>query len=197
MSDGMVMEAAALFDDHEKWISFFELCDLRQRIYEYWVRKATQTIRDHFYKTRSDKWVCEPYGDTNRDTRWYLREFGMNSLGITIGWFYEIVLHLPDGDGYDTNAITEKLSRPEFMPISMAFDRIDYQQKDGKKLVECRNYIFDGQDDGGIMQYHDLAWYAGNQTGAFVTQVIGKVERLICDPKVTDLIIELNATTKK
>jgi hypothetical protein len=198
MDDKLINEAAQLFDEYEKWESFNELSNMRDRIILQWVKKANLLIRDHFHKTRNDTWCCVPYGNTDWDSRWYLNKFGVNSLGITIGWYYELVLDLPDGNDspFDTNAISEELKKPEYNPIHMAFDRIDPWQDARKKLIECRNYHFGCLADGGIIDSKLLAWFAGNQTDDFVSQVIKKVERFTCDQKITGLLMELNEKTR-
>jgi hypothetical protein len=196
MQKELIQAAAGLFPTFEHWQSFLELSQGIDSIKNYWFVEATTTIRRHFMETLSPDWCCDSWGSPDRDTRWFLKEFGPESLGITYGWYYQLHLRFGFGTpGFKTELVSRLLKeKGEYRPIHLAFERIDppYQ---GSLLAEIGNFRFGSAYDGNFaLEDKDgcLGWYASHRLNEFVDQAVKKVERFTNTPEVTKLIRKLN-----
>ena len=202
MQKELINQTMAMFDSAEKWDAFIDLSNMRGDVVNEWFRKIKTPLTAYFQKNLPDRWGFESWWDSSCDMRWYLKEFGKNSLALTTVWKYQFCLHLEDASTFDSDLITNRLKDPEYAEILLAFDRIDEPPTDPKfKVREIRNYHFDAScpynghfNDEDVSQ---LAWYAANRTSEFVSQIISKVERLTNDRKITDLLYKLNGEAKR
>jgi hypothetical protein len=184
-------DAKELFPTIDHWLSFNELADQRNAILEDFVRQATRKVREHFNECPAPGWCMEPWGADYRDTKWYLEEYGPNSLFLCYGWEYELQLRLHDPQVMDTHAITKALESNDYMDLKHAFQRIDRYMQVDSKLMEKRNFRFGGPHDGSL-SYRELAWYAGLHRDEFVSQAVAKIERFVRNENVTAQIRKLN-----
>jgi len=184
-------EAKELFPTIDHWLSFNELADQRNAIYEDFFRQATRKIREHFNANPAPGWNMKPWGAEYRDTKWYLEEFGTNSLFLCYAWEYELQLRLHDLQVMDTDAITKALESNHYMELKAAFQRIDRYMQADSKLMERRNFRLGSPHDGSLSP-RELVWYAGLKTDEFVRQAIEKIERFTRNETVTAQIRELN-----
>lgn len=196
MQTELFNQSTKLFDTPEKWNAFVELAKQKDNIKNYYFKKAKQPILDYFNENIDDNWICEPWGNTNYDIRWYLKDFGKNSLALAIGWRFQLVLHVNDINTFDTNLINELL-KTDYSLVLTKFDRIDRQFETNIKAVENRNYYFESPFDNNFYDEDKLAWFIGNKTDEFSKQLIEKVERFIKDETITKMLYEINQKSKK
>lgn len=191
MQNEFLHQASKLFPTFDHWQSFLELADKKDSIWESWFTEATVKIRRHFVETLPTEWACEPFGVTHRDTRWFLREFGLDSLGLSFSNHYRFDLQLRNHQKFDPVKTVGNLRSGEFRGIFMAFERIDRQFDLGSELIEIGNFHFQTPNDGNLM-HRELAWHAAHQTNDFVDQAIAKIERFTNNEDVTALLKQLN-----
>jgi hypothetical protein len=190
MQKELLNKVIGLFESPEKWNSFLELTNQIPAIKYQYFQKVKQPLQKYFNENAVEGWICEPWGDPNFDMKWYLQDFGKESLALAIGWKFQFVLFLGNQNKFDTYKIDELL-KGKYSPIISAFDRVDRQFEPQFKIVESGNYIFDSPYDGHFDE-NTLSWYAGNQTEKFVKQIIDKVERFRKDERLTNMLYEIN-----
>jgi hypothetical protein len=193
----LLNQAITIFDSPEKWNAFVELANQKETIKGYYFQKLKQPLLNYFNANPVEGWVCEPWGDQLYDIRWYLKDFGKNSIALAIGWRFNFVLHIEDINAFDTKKIDDLL-RSDYSIILSSFDRVDRQFENQLKVVEVRNYSFNSPYDTNFedSQLDKLSWFAGNKTESFVEQIIKKVERFRQDKDLTKMLYDLNAQTK-
>lgn len=197
MQKELLNQAIALFDTSEKWNVFIEMVNQKEAIKWLYFQRLKQPILKHFNENPVEGWICEPWGDPAFDLRWYLKDFGKNSLSLAVGWTFHFVLHVEDVNTYDTKKIDEFL-KTDYSKIIAAFDRVDRLFEHQLKVVEVRNYFFNSPYDGNFdnSQLDKLAWFAGNETEKFAEQIIKKVERFRKDEILTKMLYEVNEKAK-
>jgi len=197
MSKELINQALTLFDTPEKWNAFVEMANHKEAMKLQYLQKAKNPLLKYFNENFVDGWVCEPWGNTAYDIRWYLKDFGKNSIALALGWTFHFILHVEDINSFDTNKINELL-KSEYSLILSSFDRIDRQFENQLKVVEVRNYYFNSPFDSNFDDAHvdQFAWFVGNETDKFVQQIINKVDRFRKSPKLTQMIYELNQKSR-
>ena len=197
MQKELLNQAIGIFDTSEKWNAFVELANQKENIKSHYLQKVKQPLLNYFNANPVKGWVCEPWGDPNYDLRWYLEDFGKNSISLAVGWRFHFVLHVEDTNAFDTKKIDDLL-RSDYSIILSSFDRVDRQFEHQLKVVEVRNYSFNSPYDTNFddSQLDKLAWFAGNDTENFAAQIIKKVERFRQDENLTKMLYELNEKTK-
>lgn len=197
MQKELLNQAMALFDSPEKWNAFVELANQKETIKWHYFQKLKQPLLNYFNANPVEGWACEPWGNHLYDVRWYLPEYGKNSLGLAIGWTFEFHLRLEDPAGFDSEKMTQLLKTDYSMLLS-GFNRIDRQFEHHSKAIETRNYAFGSPYDFNFdnAQLDKLSWYAGNKTDDFVRQIIEKVERFRQNKEFTRMLRELHERTK-
>jgi len=194
MQPELQFQALKLFDTSEKWNSFLELVSAKDDLVYLSFKQLKQPIVKYFNDNQIKGWICEPWGDKNVDLRWYLEEFGINSLGLTLAWRFEFHLYLNDTTKFDTKKMNDLLKTSEFSALTSAFNRIpDKMYEDQTKAMEYRNYSFGSPFDEYFDNYHvdHLSWYAMNKTEDFANQIIQKVEKFR-SPELTEMLYKLN-----
>lgn len=197
MQKELLNQAIGLFNTSEKWNAFVELANQKETIKWHYFQKVKQPLLNYFNAKPVEGWVCEPWGNTDYDMRWYLKDFGKDSIALAIGWTFQFVLHVEDKNAYNSNKI-DNLLKSEFSILLSSFDRVDRQFEPALKIVEKRNYSFNSPYDGNFddKEIDKLAWFAGNETEKFVEQIIKKVERFRKDKDLTKMLYDLNKQTK-
>ncbi|HMF71956.1 MAG TPA: hypothetical protein VK616_10800 [Flavitalea sp.] len=192
----LLNQAVGIFNSSEKWNAFVELANQKENIKWYYFQKLKQPLLNYFNANPVHGWVCEPWGNQLYDIRWYLKDFGKDSLALAIGWTFEFHLHLQDTMAFDTDKINELLKTDHSILLS-AFGRVDRQFEENTKAMESRNYEFGTPYDFNFdnSQIDKLSWFAGNETEKFVQQIIKKVECFRKDENLTKLLYDLNAQT--
>jgi len=178
-----------IFDSFEKWDSFLDLAasagEMRQRWYL------------NFQKLAERRFNCDDvvqgwdYKCWNYDSmRWYLSEFGLDSICLQLGWSGELTLLFAGADA-NLNHISILLKTDKFLPLLNPF-MISSRFFEGPRLaIESRNLSFGSPYDTNI-PIERLAWYAGNATELFVDQIASKVNKFRKDEHLVTLLRELN-----
>lgn len=195
MQNELITEASKLFPTIDHWQSFLELINNRDAIREFWYTEATTRIRRHFIETLDPAWGCEPFGATHRDTRWFLKEFGPDSLALSFSHWYRFDLKIWNQQNFTPKPVTDALKTSAFSPIVLAFGRIDVQSDWGSELIEIRNFRFESSGSRQLSEF-DLAWFAAHQTASFVSQAIDKVEKFTNSSEVSETLRQLNLAAK-
>lgn len=197
MQKELLNQVLGIFDSSEKWNAFVEMANQKETIKWHYFQKLKQPLLNYFNANPVEGWVCEPWADTNYDLRWYLKDFGKNSISLAIGWTFHFMLYVEDTNAFDTKKIDDLL-RSEYSIILSSFDRVDRQFEPQLKVVEVRNYSFNSPYDTNFdnPQLDKLAWFAGNETESFAKQIIKKVERFRQDRDLTKMLYNLNEQTK-
>ncbi len=199
MQQELLIQSMNLFDTPDKWDSFLELSNHRDNIRDKFFSKIKAPLMKYFNDNPVEGWVCESWGSPNYDMRWYLTDFGKNSLAIGIGWSFDFVLTLEDFEKFDSDRMNILMKQPEYAKILAAFGRIDYQFTEARrKVIESGNYSFGCAYDNNFEGFkYQLAWYAGNRTNDFVQQIINKVEKFRRNEEVTRQLYQLNHNAKR
>jgi len=193
MQKELLNQTLDLFDTPEKWYAFIEMANQKESMKMHYFKKVSTMVYKYFMENPVKGWVCETWNNHNLELRWYLEDFGKNSLALGIGWWFQFVLHLTDTNSFDTNKINELL-KTDYAIFLSKFDRIDRQFEQNCKIVEDRNYVFNSPYDYNFneSQVDYLAWFAGNQTDKFAEQIIRKVEVFRQNENLTKMLYELN-----
>ncbi|MCU0440598.1 MAG: hypothetical protein MUC49_22105 [Raineya sp.] len=197
MQKELLNQALQIFDTSEKWNAFVELANQKDVMKWHYFQKLKQPLLNYFNANPVEGWICEPWGDPNYDLRWYLKDFGKNSISLAVGWFFQFVLHVGDTNTFDTKKVDDLL-KSDYSILLSSFDRVDKQFEHHLKVVEVRNYSFNSPYDTNFddSQVDKLAWFAGNETEKFTKQIISKVERFRQNKDLTKMLYDLNAKTK-
>ena len=156
MQKELIHSASKLFPTFEHWQSFLELANGKDAIMESWFIEATTKIRRHSLETLPTEWDCEAWGNTNRDTRWFLKKFGPDSLAVYFSYYYRLDLRLNNPQKFNPQSVTRLLKESDCRPIYLAFDRIDRRFDWGSELIEIGNFRFGTAHDGNFGPF-DLA----------------------------------------
>lgn len=197
MQKELLNQALGIFDSSEKWNAYVELANQKETMKWHYFQKLKQPLLNYFNANPVEGWVCEPWGDTNYDLRWYLKDFGKSSISLAVFWTFHFVLHIEDTNAFDSKKIDDLL-RSDYSIILSSFDRVDRQFEHQLKVVEVRNYSFNSPYDTNFdnSQLDKLAWFAGNETDSFAKQIIKKVERFRQNKDLTKMLYDLNKRTK-
>lgn len=195
MQNELITEASKLFPTIDHWHSFLELAAQKDAIKDYWFTDATTRIRRHFMMTLNSDWGFEPFGSPNRDTRWFIKDYGPQSLALSYSNFYRFDLRIWDQQNFKPLPVTNALKTSKFGSILRAFGRIDRQGEWGSELIEMWNFSFDSYNSGQLSDY-DLAWFAAHEIDIFVDQAIKKIEQFTNSSEVTEALRQLNQTAK-
>ena len=71
-------QTAKIFDTPEKWEAYLDLVSHKERIIQMWNNRLSEKIKQHYSNEDSQEWGF--HVEDNNDFRWYLKEFGYNSL---------------------------------------------------------------------------------------------------------------------
>ena len=135
MQKELLNQALGIFDSSEKWNAFVELANQKDTMKWHYFRKLKQPILNYFNAHPVEGWVCEPWGNKDYDLRWYLKDFGRDSISLAICWTFKFVLHIEDTETFDTKKIDDLL-RSDYSILLSAFDRVDSQFESNYKIVE-------------------------------------------------------------
>ena len=195
MQKELFNQAAKLFDSLEKWDAYLELVSQEQAIRIHYLKKIKKPLLEYFINNPAEGWVCQPWSDDNYDMRWYLKDFGKDSLAIATGWLFKFCLHVEDINKFDSLRI-DNLLQSEYSFFLSKFEQIENLYTPNFKVIESRNYVFNTPYDHDFDENH-LAWFAGNRTQELVNQIIAKVERFTKDEEMTRMLREVNEKAKK
>ena len=191
MNQELLKHSITIFDTQEKWEALFEIHAQTQAIIKHWLTIGAHALRKEFAENAA--WGCEIWED-ERDSRWYLNEFGKESVGIGIGWpEVGLHLHLKDSPGYRREVAVDLLKSPVFLPLMESLELKTppkYVSDGGLAYNETFN-PFSGALDTQVRQ-RELAWQAAHRTEDYVRKMGAIIRRLTDDPTLTGLFSEFN-----
>ncbi|GAL85569.1 hypothetical protein MYP_2798 [Sporocytophaga myxococcoides] len=191
--------ATTVFDNVDKWNAFIDLYNNKDAIRVTWVNKLKQSLIEHFrIKDIAIGWEFNVYGDMNC-CKWYLTDFGPDSLclrfWVNYGGNPGLMLWVHK-DKFDSAKITESLRNEKYIPLLAALKADRVEINDWDKAISEKQFYFDSPFDGNF-DYDHFAWYAGNETEKVVNQIADKVNKIRKSQELTNLLIELNQSSRK
>ncbi len=190
MNQQLITQAQAIFDTPEKWNSFLELISLKDEIRNQWYTKLKEdAIMKFSTDEHVDGWAFKAWGLW--DMRWYQEKHGEKSISIVLSWWGQIALWC-DSSRYNMSELERQLNNETFAPLKTCFTRLDGFNNENCLLYECRNYSFENSPYNTKFDLERLAWYAGNNTELFLSQIVEKVNRFRKDEQMNLLIDKLN-----
>jgi len=180
-----------LFKEKEQWNSFLELTPKLETIKKDWFSKLKPSLNNIFnVNDIVEEWEFDSTGDN--DYRWYLKEFGRNTVYL----FFDCVSFglYANGDIMNIQLLKKILRQKTFLPIRSSLDRLDYCLEDDEGwylLYETGNFSFGSLSDKNLDEY-SLSWYANYRNADFVNQLKNKVDKFRKNQEITKLFFELN-----
>lgn len=189
--ENLINETAKIFDDPIKWNSFIEMCKMEQGIKNKWNEELRIALQKYNASDTVNGWEFRK--TSIGECVWFLDEFGQNSLSI---WFEEgrNVSLWASHELFDKEKVKKLLLSDDYQSL-MCFRR-DEEFVGPYAIRERGNFKFNDANDEELSA-EVLAWYAGNKTEDFVTQVMEKVDRIRKDERLTQLLQEINRELKE
>ena len=198
MNTKLLEESVGIFNSPEKWNALFELYEQTGQIMDYWLAKGAKALIADFIANPSQGWVCQRW-DQDHEVRWYLDQFGRESIGIGFGWpTWEFHLFVKGGNKVKQNLAAELLKNPEFQPLLKVFGPQDnLPRRTGDGSLACNvtlNPI--GSMTAAEPRRRELAWLAAHQTDEFVRGMSSEVRQITDNSTFTALVRDLNLRTQ-
>ncbi len=183
-----IEDVAKLFDTQEKWEAFIELCNQRDKIKYHWFNLLKVRIESHFKEKKIDGWSCKFIKPGIDDVRWFLNEFGDNSICLALE---ANKISVWCNDAYFESAKARELLGNEHKELyNRLIDIVSPSDERGSYLISENLKFFSlGTSDS-------LAWYAQSQTDDFLTKIVDIVEKFTT-PEITILLSDLNRSVRK
>ena len=196
MNQDLIMQAIQIFDTYDKWDAFIVLSNNIPEIRRRYFERLKSDLTKHFSKDIAESWSFVAIH--NEQYRWYLSEFGYESLGLL--WRANDFLLWCNPDKIDANKVRDLLNTPDFNIIFNCFDNIDslsnplhhfVQEKHRYTFRDSTSYSAPDEDD-----YNKLAWFAGNKTDELIELIAIKINKFRTI-EITTLIKDLIVKCKK
>ena len=185
-----------LFKEKEQWDSFLELTPKLETIKKDWFSKLKPFLNSIFnVNDIVEDWEFDSTGDN--DYRWYLKEFGRNTVYL---FFDNVSFGLcANGDIMNIKTLKSILREEKFLPVRASLERLDYCLEDDEEwylLYETGNFSFDTSSNKNIDE-NSLAWYANYKSEEFTLQIQTKINKFRKNKNIVKLFEELNNYTIK
>jgi hypothetical protein len=197
----MIARSVEIFDKIEKWNAFFQIQEKIENIIEHWRLKGAMAIRAHFEREPSDGWTCDEWGNP-KDTRWYLTNFGPQSIGIGFGWIemeLDIFFYWESLEKYDLKLAAQLLGTEQFSKIRQIFP--DNANRHGRLADGCfasdENFTPYPEATDPVARRRVFAWHAAHEPDKFAKEIAEKIRSIIEDEEITKLIRSLNSLSLK
>lgn len=188
MNNDLVGQAVAVFaGSPEKWNVYLRSVEAKDAIRDELYGVLWEQLARRFAGTEASKeweWDSDPQ---NLSMQWYLGEFGKTSVHLYLSRELRFVLLAPTTKSVYTR-VFELLNDEKFGPLLSEFGKrpgSDWQAVDDLKLCIQSPH-------GGPFDDDRFAWLAANESTAVAEQVLVRINRFLKDPKLTDLVRELN-----
>ena len=197
MQQELINQAITMFDTSEKWSAFLELSSLKDDIKRQWYEKLKKAVRSRFWvKEETDQWTFSHPNNIYQDFRWYLTEFGSESLGLrTCDWIGYGLWVNPSC--YNSQEIFSLLHNSKYSRI------MDLLRQDISFPAAGQDWILQEQGNFNFESPYDthftvdsLSWFAGNKTEELTDQIVEKIDCFRKDELITSLFAEINDATK-
>ena len=182
MNEVGISQAAALFDDLEKWTTFFDLIAAKDQIVDIWYSVIVKHLKD--------KMNINP-------NEWRFRKWQPRSWGWHIGSDPDSLVILYENNNfclwinesrYDVAAIRSQVNAKR---LFLSFFEPSHIRDYGSYLAVMENAI----SINNIKSPDLLAWFAAHE-GPEQSQLLGDLHsffsHFICDPEMYTLITEVN-----
>ena len=155
MEQEIINNVYKIFDTPEKWNSFLDLFDLKEKIENNWNSKLLQRIQEKI--TLPNEWAFNTNGKV-----WHLKDFDIDSLSIWLeGEYFSIYA---DPVNYNIDLLKSKLRDTRYKAVLDCIIIKDSESLSSGYLIrEKGKFVFDTIYDNNFDAEH-LAWYAGNET---------------------------------
>lgn len=184
-------DVAELFDTYEKWEAFIDLYYQKDSIKYHWFNKLKMRIESDFNKNKIEGWSCKPFKLGIDDVRWFLKEFGENSICLA--------LEANKISVWCNNAVFESDKARELLRNDLKYEELY------NKLITIGS--LSGEGEGGYFVSENikflslgtpdsLAWYAQGHTEDFLKKIVDIVEKFTT-PEITLLLSDLNRAVER
>jgi hypothetical protein len=184
-----------LFSEKEQWDAFLELSPQVDKIKNDWFTKIKSTLNKIF--NVDDIVEGWEFDSTDGDYRWYLKEFGRNTIYLFFD--YSSFGLYANGETMNITSLKTKLREKACLPIIAGFERLDYCLEDDEEwylLYETGNFSFGSSSDKYI-DGNSLAWFANYRNEDLSFQLHQKVDKFRKNKEITKLFVDLNDLTIK
>lgn len=184
-----IADVAKLFDTQEKWDAFIDLYHQKDNIKYYWFDKLRNQIGSHFNE-KNEGWGFKFIKSGIDDVRWFLNEYGENSICIA--------LEADKISVWCQDALFDSTKAKKLLRGDSKYKELDnlirivfpYSEERGGYLASKNiKFLSSGTADS-------LAWYAQSCTKEFLDKIVDIVERFTT-PEITILLSDLNKEVKK
>jgi hypothetical protein len=201
MAEDLVRQVEDSFDKVQQWDSFLELSKQKEEIRKIWWQGFKEKLNQYSLENPIDCWDYISIGIS--EFRWFLKGFKHDSLCLRFrpreNNTDHYALLLQTGGGNIT-LIHEMLDQPEYLPLKNAFDAdadVEYLlPPHSAPVVEDIKFKFNDQEAAYYDSYQ-LAWFAHYQPDELLKQMVAKIDKFRKDPKLTDLLWQINDKAKK
>ena len=191
MNEELLLQTMRIFDTPEKWNAFCELKNQADNIQNRWWKKLQIEVNRRFIDESNSDWDIATWN--NWDIKWYIKGESNKTLAVHF-WGDGFRVFYNFGD-LDKEKVTNLIKENRFNAIKLCLDRID-GSNDETIGWEHRNFHFGTDMDGYFPNATSLAWYAGNRTEDFATQILNKMKKFQ-NPEIVNLFKEINIKCKK
>lgn len=191
MNEDLLRQTMQLFDAPEKWNAFCELKNQADNIQNHWWSTLQKEVYRKSISESNPDW--DVYIWNNWDIMWFIKGESNKSLAVHF-WGEAVRIFCNYGD-LNTSKVTNLIKDNRFDAIKLCLDRIDGSNWETIGW-EHRNFHFGTELDGNFPNATSLAWYAGNRTDDFATQIMNKVKKFQT-PEITALFKEINEKCQK
>jgi hypothetical protein len=193
MNQELIEQVKAMFNLPEKWNAYLELYRQKEEVKNQWLLKLKEEATRKFLTDGLvEGWGFNSWGYC--DMHWFQLEHGSNSIMLQLSWQLEMSLFV-DGTTHDIPKTHELLKTNKFVLLSNCFNKIHAKYEGGRLITEKRNFAFNSPYDSNF-DFDRLAWFAGNRTNDFLSQIEEKVDKFRKDDRINLLLGELNTLTK-
>jgi hypothetical protein len=183
-----------VFDSFDKWDALWKIYDESDSLIEPWLQVGASTMREIYNADPEDAWTCQEWGKL-RDTRWYLKAHGENSVGFGFGWNeFELHLHLNPPDKSKYEIANNLLNSSEFEVIRARFPHSPSKRKIEEDGSVAWDPSFNPYADNSH-QKQKIAWRAYHERQEFAEKMLITVRSIMRDitVKLDEFNVRLNA----
>ena len=191
MKNLLLNKAKELFDTPEKWNTFIELSNLKDKIKDDWFKELFNSIKKHFLQNPVNDWSFET--SDNLNFWWFLTGYGESSLALDLYLDNKFSLWI-DGDVFDIQKVLELVKSNAYTPLLLKFNNYIINEDD-HIIKEEHSFVFENQIINDYDEY-TLSWFAGKKTDLFAKQIIEKVDSFRKDETIIKLFTEINEKCK-
>jgi hypothetical protein len=182
MNKKIANQLSSIFYPVEKWDAFWDIYTECDKLIVPWITTGARAVREIYKASPEDGWSCEEWG-LPRDTRWFLSEYGENSVGFGFGWdTIELHLHLPNYDENKHQRASELLKSSNFPAIQQRFAGKPNASKKKDGSIAWNNE-FNPYPDITNCKTQRIAWRAQHDSKQFAETMLHAARGIMRDIK--------------